>query len=345
MDEEGNVDPSVDPNLSEETLKVMYHMMVLARMFDEKFFKLQRSGKIGTYASLRGQEASEIGSAMAMEKTDWMIPSFREMGVYLTRGADRVKMVQSWKGDARAFHGSYRDLPVAIPIASQTLIASGIAWAAKLRGEKVAAVTYFGDGATAQGDWHEAMNFASVYQLPVVFVCQNNHWAISTPTKVEMAVDSIAQRAIAYNMKSIQVDGNDVMAVYVATKEALDRAKRGEGPTLVENVTYRMGDHTTSDDSSRYRSEEEVKPWIKRDPILRLKLFLQKKGWWTDDYGKWVEDECQKEIDAAVEKAMALPPPPPEELFDHIYEKLPPLLEKEKAELLEEWKDKTGGAS
>jgi pyruvate dehydrogenase E1 component alpha subunit len=335
MDENGDVDSSLMPDLDESKLK---ELMVLARVYDEKMFKLQRSGKIGTYAQLKGEEASEIGSAYALEKNDWVCPSFRETGVFLVRKMDLVKLTQSWKGDTRALKGvtGSRDLPVCIPIGTQTLYADGIAWAMKLKGEKSVVITYFGDGGTSEGDTLEAMNFAGVYNLPIIFMCQNNQWAISTPRNIQTASQTIAQKAVAFGIRGVQVDGNDVIAVYKVVKEALERARSGQGPTLIESVTYRLGDHTTSDDASRYRPVEELNYWLARDPIERLKKYFQKIGTWNDDYGKWVYDTVSKEIDDAVEKAMQISKPEPDELFDNVWSKLPKELEEQKRMLKEE---------
>ncbi|HLP79490.1 MAG TPA: pyruvate dehydrogenase (acetyl-transferring) E1 component subunit alpha [Acidobacteriota bacterium] len=327
LDEQGNIDSSLAPQLSESQIKELYHLMKLTRTFDEKFFLLQRSGKIGTYAQVKGQEGAQIGSGFALAKEDWMVPSFREMGVYITRGVNRAKLVQAWRGDVRAFEGEVhntRDLPVAIPIASQCLHAAGIAWASKIKKEKSAAIAYFGDGATSEGDFHEALNFAGEFKLPVVFFCQNNQWAISTPRTKQTAAPSIAQKAIAYGIRGIQIDGNDVLGVYAATKDALERAYRGEGPTLIEAMTFRMGDHTTSDDSSKYRSPELVKQWEAKDPLLRLELYFKKIGTWSDDYGKWVASECEKEVAAAIDAGLAITAPPVENLFAHVFEKPTP---------------------
>lgn len=341
LNEEGEMDQSVNPNLSEDMIKKMYHLMLLARTFDEKLFKLQRSGKIGTYAEVKGEEACQIGSAMATAKTDWFVPAFRELAFSLARGADRAKIVQAWNGDTRSVmtYKECRDLPISIPIASQLLHATGIAWASKIKKENDATITFFGDGATSEGDFHEALNFAGVFKLPIVYICQNNGWAISTPRSGQTAAETIAQKAIAYGIHGIQVDGNDVFAVYQATKEAMDRAKKGEGATLIECITYRLGDHTTSDDSLKYRTEEEIKEMWKKEPITRLKLFLQKNNMWDEEYGTWVQEECNKEIDEAVEKGLAFEPPKPEELFTYVFDKMPPDLVKQKNELLEELKE------
>jgi pyruvate dehydrogenase E1 component alpha subunit len=340
LDSEGNVDNSLMPNIPESKIKEIYHLMVLVRTFDEKLFKLQRSGKIGTYAEVRGEEASEVGSAMALEKEDWMCPSFRETGVFITRGAPRDKIVQAWRGDVRAFKGDKKNLPVAIPVGSQTLYATGIAWASKLKNEKDITIVYFGDGATSEGDFYEAMNFAGEFKLPIIFFCQNNQWAISTPRKSQSASETIAQKGIASGVYSVQVDGNDAVGVYKITKEAVDRARNGEGPTLIESITYRMGDHTTSDDSSRYRTEEEVKYWLARDPLLRLEKYFRNINTWNDEYGRWVKETCEKEVDEAIAKALAIEKPGPDELFDYVYAVMPKELQEQKKELEEEVKQR-----
>ncbi len=347
LDKDGNLDRELAPDLPEDKVKEIYHLMMLVRAFDEKLFKLQRSGKIGTYAEVRGEEASEVGSAYALDKSDWMVPSFRETGAYVTRGVDRASIVQSWKGDVRAFGNdpASRDLPVAIPVASQTLHAVGLAWASKLRKETSAALVYFGDGASSEGDFLEAMNFAGVFKIPIIFFCQNNQWAISTSRKVQTAADTIAQKAIGAGIKGVQVDGNDVLAVYKVTKEALERARRGEGPTLIESITYRLGDHTTSDDASKYRTEEELKFWQERDPLARLRRYFEKIGTWTDEYGEWVKQEVTKEVDDAVDRAGKISPPGPDELFDHVYASLPQELKDQKKMLEEEVSARVGGGS
>ena len=313
--------------------------MTLARAFDDKLFKLQRSGKIGTYASVRGQEAAQVGSSFALRKEDWMVPAFREAAAYLTRGIDRVKFVQAWNGDTRAYYNpGGKDLPVAIPVASQILTATGIAWASKLQKKDEVTMVYFGDGATSEGDFHEALNFAGVYGLPIIFICQNNQWAISTPRKKQTASDTIAQKAIAYGINGIQVDGNDVIGMYAATKEAVENAKKGI-PTLIEAVTFRLSDHTTSDDASKYRSEDEVHGWEPKDPLRRIKLYFENIGTWTDDYGKWLDEQNKKEVDEAVEKALSIEPRKPEDLFSNIFKEMPDELKKQKEYLLNEVKN------
>lgn len=310
--------------------------MTLARTFDNKLFNLQRSGKIGTYASVKGQEAAQVGSSFALSKEDWMVPAFREAAAYLTRGIDRVKFVQAWNGDTRAYYNpGGKDLPVAIPVASQLLTATGIAWASKLQKKDEVTLVYFGDGATSEGDFHEALNFAGVYKLPIIFICQNNQWAISTPRKLQTASQTIAQKAIAYGINGIQVDGNDVLGVYAATKKAVEDAKKGI-PTLIECVTFRLGDHTTSDDAKKYRDEEEVHNWETKDPLRRIKLYFEKIGTWSDDYGRWLDEQNQKEVDEAVDKALKIESRKPEELFDNIFSELIPELAEQKEFLKKE---------
>ncbi len=340
LDQNGDIDLNQSPNLPEPKVKELYHLMTLVRVMDEKLFKLQRSGKIGTYAEVKGEEASEVGSAFALEKEDWMCPSFRETGVYITRGAPRDKIVQAWRGDVRAFKGDKKNLPVAIPVGSQTLYATGIAWASKLKNEKDVTIVYFGDGATSEGDFYEAINFAGEFKLPIIFFCQNNQWAISTPTSEQSASETIAQKGIAAGITSIQVDGNDALAVYKITKEAADRARNGQGPTLIESITYRLGDHTTSDDASRYRTEEDVKKWLDRDPLLRLERYFQKIGTWSEEYKSWVRSTCEKEVDDAIAKALAVEKPGPDELFDHVFAVMPKELQEQKRMLEEETKQR-----
>ena len=333
------MDDSIDHGLSEDQIKEMYHLMTLTRAFDEKLFKLQRSGKIGTYASCKGQEAAQVGSAFALGKEDWMIPAFREAAAYLTRGIDRVKFIQAWNGDTRAYYNpGGKDLPVAIPVASQLLTATGIAWASKLQKKDEVSIVYFGDGATSEGDFHEALNFAGVHKIPIIFLCQNNQWAISTPRKMQTASKTIAQKAIAYGINGIQVDGNDVIAMYTATKKAIEDAKQGI-PTLIEAITYRLADHTTSDDASKYRNEEELHGWETKDPLIRVKKHFEKIGTWSEEYGNWLADQNKKEVDEAVEKGLAIEKRPPEDLFKNIYAEMPPELQKQQEYLLNEVKN------
>lgn len=324
LDEQGNCDEELRPPLSDKEIQKLYEWMVLTRVFDDKAFKLQREGRLGTYASILGQEATQVGSAYALQPGDWMFPSFREPGVSIVRGLPLRMILQYWSGDERGslIPEGQNDFPITIPVGTHIPIAVGAAWAAKFKGDRIAMVAYLGDGATSKGDFHEGLNFAGIFSLPVIFLCQNNHWAISVPLSRQTAAETLAQKAIAYGFDGIQVDGNDVFAVYEATKEALDRARRGGGPTLVECVTYRMGDHTTADDASRYRSQEEVEQWQKRDPIDRLKMYMETRGLWNESYGQKVLSEARDQVEASVREEEAVPPADPRDMFLYTFQEL-----------------------
>lgn len=331
LDPAGNIDDSLLPSITPDDIKWLYELMVLSRAFDQRALSLQREGRLGTYAPILGQEASQIGSAYAIERSDWVFPSFREMGVYITIGYPLYMLLQYWSGDERGAKSpdNLNIFPVCVPVGTQIPHAVGAAMAAKYKKDKIAVVCYFGDGGTSKGDFHEGLNMAGVFKLPVVFICQNNHWAISVPREKQTASKTLAQKAFAYGFEGIQVDGNDVFAVYKATKEALDKAKKGEGPTLIECVTYRMGDHTTADDASRYRSREEVEAWRAKDPLLRLRLFMEKNGLWTEQYQREVDERAKAAVDEAVKKEEAIEPLSPEDMFRYTYEKLSQRQEKQ----------------
>ncbi len=324
LDEAGNADESLLPPLPDEEIRKLYETMVLARTFDQRALNLQREGRIGTYASILGQEASQIGSALALEKTDWIFPSFRENGVYIAVGQPPYKILQYWGGDERGLRtdNDLNIFPVCIPVATHLAHAVGAAMAAKYRGDKIVVAVYFGDGGSSEGDFHESLNFAGVFRLPVIFICQNNQWAISVPREKQTFAKTIAQKAIAYGFEGIQVDGNDIFAVYKATREASEKARRGEGPTLIECFTYRMSDHTTADDASRYRTKEEVEKWKARDPLLRLRLFMEKKGLWTEQYQRKIESALKQTVDEAEKKYESVEPPDFRDMFNYTYAKL-----------------------
>ncbi|MBI5212309.1 MAG: pyruvate dehydrogenase (acetyl-transferring) E1 component subunit alpha [Nitrospirae bacterium] len=326
LDEKGNVDESLMPSLSDPEIRRMYEALTLARTFDHHALSLQREGRMGTYASILGQEASQIGSAFALERSDWIFPSFREMGVYITMGYPLHMLFQYWGGDERGVKcpEDLNIFPVCVPVGTQTPHAIGAAMAAKYKGDKIAVACYFGDGGTSEGDFHESMNMAGVFKLPVVFICQNNQWAISVPRERQTASKTIAQKALAYGFEGIQADGNDIFAVYKATKEAVDKARRGDGATFIECFTYRMSDHTTADDAARYRTKEEVDAWKAKDPILRLRLFMEKNGLWSEQYQKEVEEKAKVIVDEAVTKAEAIEHPEPKDMFTYTYESQTP---------------------
>jgi pyruvate dehydrogenase E1 component alpha subunit len=325
LDEDGNCDEELRPSLDNDQVTKLYEWMVLARIFDDKAFKLQREGRLGTYASIFGQEAAQVGSAYALSPADWMFPAFREPGASFVRGLPMRMILQYWAGDERGSRipEGLNDFPITIPVATQIPIAVGVALAAKAKGDAIAVMAFMGDGATSKGDFHEGLNFAGVFTAPVVFVCQNNHWAISVPLKRQTAAKTLAQKAVAYGFPGVQVDGNDVFAVYRAAREALERARAGLGPTLIECVTYRLGDHTTADDASRYRSRDEVERWKKKDPIERLRNYMEKGGLWDRSRDDAMRLEAKEKVESAVREVESLPPPDPLDMFRFTFQDLP----------------------
>jgi len=323
LDENGNLKESLKPQLNEAMLKKMYELMVLTRIFDETALKLQREGRMLTYASSKGQEAAAVGSALALQNQDWIFPSFREHGAFFVKGMPIDQYYQYWAGDERGMKipEKVNCFPVSIPVGTQTLHAVGAALAFKLKKQNKVSIVYFGDGGTSEGDFHEAMNFAGVFKVPIVFLCQNNQWAISLPRKKQTASETLAQKAIAYGFNGVLVDGNDVIAVFNATLEAVENARKGNGPTMIEAYTYRMSDHTTADEATKYRDPKEVEEWKKKDPIDRLRKYLQQKKIWNEDYEKKVLDDANKKINDAVKKMESTPPAKPEEIFDYLFEK------------------------
>lgn len=336
MDPEGTVDKPLMPDVSAEDVLGLYRLMVETRALDGRMLKLQRQGRVGTFPQVLGQEAAHIGAAAACRPEDWIVPAFRETGVFLMRDVPMERLLQYWGGDERGAvvpEGS-RLLPVSIPVGSHMLHAVGLGWAMKQDGEEAAVLTFFGDGATSTGDFHEAMNMAAVFKAPVVFVCQNNHWAISVPVRSQTAADTIAQKAVAYGMPGVQADGNDAFAMYRATEEALERARAGGGPTLIEAHTYRMTDHTTSDDAKRYRPGEDLELWSARDPIARLAAYMKKSGILDEAEEQRIAEQAGEKVAAAVAAYEALEPASPEEMFAHMYAEPTPELAAQEAALL-----------
>ncbi len=340
LDEEGRLDQALEPKIPDDLLHKLHRAMVLGRRFDERLLSLQRQGRIGTFAPITGQEASQLGAVAPLMPGDWMAPSFRETAAQIYRGLPLESVILGFGGynEAASLVKEGNDLPVAIPVASQVLHAVGLAWGMKYRKKQNVVMTFFGDGGTSEGDFHEGMNFAAVYQAPVVFICQNNQWAISVPRSKQTHSKTIAQKALAYDMPGIQVDGNDVLAVYSAAKEAIDRARSGGGPSLIENVTYRMMMHTTADDPKRYRKDEEVEGWRKRDPIQRFQKYLKDKGLLSDQKIEELEAQVKEEIQKAVEHAEELMKKysDPLPMFEHAYEEMPAHLKEQKEELKRE---------
>ena len=321
LDSDGNLDTALEPKLADNELKSLYRAMLLGRRLDERMVRLQRQGRIGTFAPTKGQEAAQMGSIFTLRPTDWMVPSFRETAAMIWRGWPIEKLLRFFAGHLEGGQPEpdQHDLPITIPVATQLPHAVGLAYAAQYRGDDVVVMAYFGDGATSEGDFHEALNFAGVWHVPVVFVCQNNQWAISVPLKKQTHSRTIAQKALAYGLPGLQVDGNDMLAVYAAAREAVDRARAGDGPTLIECVTYRLGVHTTADDPTKYRSDAEVAMWEQKDPLTRFKAYLEKRNLLAEGLERHVDEE----IAEAIRRFEATPPPDPLTMFDHVYAELP----------------------
>ena len=325
------------PRFASDTgvLLALYRGMVLTRAFDLKAVSLQRTGRLGTYAVSLGQEAVSVGIASAMRAEDVVLPSYRDNGTLLWRGTKMEEILLFWGGDERGnlSSGPAHDFPYCIPVGSQAPHAAGVAYAFKLRKEPRVAVCLFGDGATSKGDVWEAMNFAGVHKLPVVFVANNNQWAISVPLKLQTASQTLAQKAIAAGFAGEQVDGNDVIAVRAAAEDGIAQARAGAGPRLIEALTYRLSDHTTADDAARYRPPEEVQARWKEEPIARLRAYLVSQNAWGKSQEEELAAECQKQIEAAIERYLASAPRAPETMFDHLYAELPPAYAGQRAEL------------
>lgn len=309
-----------------EVLRAMYASMLLARVFDTKAINLQRTGKLGTYASCLGHEASHVGIGAAMRPEDCLAPSYREYGAMLWRGVQMHEILLYWGGDERGsdFAGPRHDFPFCVPIATQCLHAAGAAMAYQLRGEPRCAVSINGDGGTSEGAFYEALNVAGAKKLPVVFMVINNKWAISVPLELQTASRTLAQKSVAAGIPGIQVDGNDVIAVRHWVERALERGRRGEGPTLIETLTYRLSDHTTADEASRYRAREEVEAARKLEPLLRLRRYMEAREWWDEAREEACRSEAIEAVDRAVERYINTPRPPVTAMFDHLFAELPP---------------------
>lgn len=313
-------------DLNNDQLIEIYEWMVIARTFDTRAMKLQRQGRIGTYAPLKGQEAAQVGSAYALSKDDWVYPSYREVGVSIVHGMQMSSFFLYAMGHPKGLQQTHSNVfPVQIIIGAQCLHAVGGAWADQYKEQETVNVAYIGDGGTSEGDFHEALNFAGVYKLPVIFFVQNNQWAISVPLEKQTASKTIAQKAIAYGIEGIRVDGNDAIAVYHVMKEAVERAKEGR-PVLVEAVTFRQGPHTTADDPKKYRNVEEEKPWTEKDPILRMKQFLESVALWDERREAELIQKADDQVSAAFEQAQSVEQGNLEDLFSNVTETAPPQL-------------------
>jgi pyruvate dehydrogenase E1 component alpha subunit len=299
----------------------LHRALVLTRTFDAKAVALQRTGRLGTYASSLGQEAVSVGTAAAMRPEDVLLPSFREHGAQLWRGVTLQELFLYWGGDERGnnFAGPREDFPNCVPVGSHAPHAVGVAMAFQLRGEARAAVCVFGDGATSKGDVAEALNIAGTWKVPAVFVINNNGWAISTPLAKQTAVAALSQKGLAAGVRSVRVDGDDVIAVRSVAADALDRARRGLGPSLIEAVTYRLCDHTTADDASRYRDDSEVSAHWPAEPLVRLRNYLFGRGLWSKRDEEALLQECADAVERAADDFLSTPPPEPQAMFDYVY--------------------------
>jgi pyruvate dehydrogenase E1 component subunit alpha len=334
--------PTAEKILGKEDLVRIYSEMLRLRILDQRMLTLQRQGRIGFYGTATGEEAAIIGSAFALRKDDWLFPALRQGGAALLRGYPLVEYISQCMGNAAdqtkgrqmPSHYCYRPanfVSWSSCIGTQIPHAVGAAWAMKIRGDQNVAIAYMGDGATSQGDFHVAMNFAGVYKVPVVFFCQNNQWSISVNIKQQTASESIAIKAIAYGFDGVTVDGNDVLAVYSATKDAVDKARAGNGPGFVEAVTYRMGAHSSSDDPRLYRQDDEVEEWKRKDPINRLLKYLEQHGYWSSGEQEALEERLTQQILDAVAEAEKVGPPPVETLFEDVYSEMLPNLQEQMA--------------
>jgi 2-oxoisovalerate dehydrogenase E1 component alpha subunit len=315
-------------------LRALYEDLVVVRRIDAEATALQRQGQIGLWAPLLGQEAAQIGSARALEPDDYVFPTYRDHGVAYARGVDPAQLLRQWRGSApSSWSPSTHNLAVtSIIIGAQTLHAVGYAVGLKLDGANAASVVYFGDGATSQGDVAEAFTFAASMHAPVVFICENNQWAISEPVRLQSPVP-LSRRASGVGIPGVRVDGNDVLAVLAATRHALHHARTGGGPTLIEAVTYRMGPHTTSDDPTRYRDAAEVDGWKARDPIERVRLLLEREGWLDDSQADAVRRTADRVAAELRAGCLGTPDPAPDSMFDHVYAQPHPVMERQRAEL------------
>ncbi|GLI91894.1 pyruvate dehydrogenase (acetyl-transferring) E1 component subunit alpha [Methylocystis echinoides] len=311
--------------VNDETLLHLYQAMTRTRMFDGKAIALQRTGQLGTFASALGQEAVGVGAAAAMEARDVLVPSYRDHGAQFLRGMTMTECLLYWGGDERGsdFERARGDFPNCVPVATQVPHAVGAAYAFALRKEDRVAVTFIGDGGTANGAFYEALNMAGVWSAPVVIIINNNGWAISTPRALESAAATLAQKGVAAGVACQQVDGNDVVAVYEAARRAIAKARSGEGPTLIEALTYRLGDHTTADDATRYRDPEIVQREWTREPVARLRAYLLGRGLWSKEQESGLLKQCAEEVESAVARYLATAPQSTDAMFDYLYEDAP----------------------
>ncbi|MBI3939508.1 MAG: 3-methyl-2-oxobutanoate dehydrogenase [Acidobacteria bacterium] len=341
----GRVDQGKDPGLADRDLLTLYRTMLLNRLVDERMFRLQRQGRIAFYIGSAGEEAAIIGAAFALEDRDWVVPCYREFGAAYLRGFPLRDFFCQVFGNADDLIRG-RQMPVHIasprlhllsvssPVGTQIPHAVGLAMAARIRKLKEVTLVFFGEGATSEGDFHVSMNFAGVFKAPCVFLCRNNQWAISVPGTKQTAAESIDIKARAYGFEGIRVDGNDVLAVYTTTRKAVEKARSGGGPTLIEAFTYRQGPHSTSDDPRSYRGEEEVEEWKKKDPIARFRQYLEARKLWDEDRDMTLARELNDQILSTLKEVENIGPPPPETAVEDVYAEIPWHLREQREEII-----------
>jgi 2-oxoisovalerate dehydrogenase E1 component alpha subunit len=328
--------PDYPLDLKDEDLRALHRYMVVSRKVDRE--AINRQGQLGVYASCQGQEGAQVGSAYALAEPDWIFPSYRELAAGITRGIDTAGLLHLYRGTWLSDHDphEFRFALMAIPIGTQTLHAAGFAMGAKIDGQPIVALCYFGDGATSEGDPHEAMNFAAVFEAPCIFFCQNNQYAISVPLSKQTHAPSLAHKAVGYGMPGVRCDGNDVLASYAVTKQATERAREGAGPTMIEAITYRMEAHTTSDDPKRYRTDEELEYWARFDPVARMEKFLKKRDLWDEEFAAEVDERAEEQAKHVRDQIYEAPHGDPMELFEHVYVDPPAHFERQRAQLRDE---------
>ncbi len=332
LDETGKLAPFPPeiPRLTDEQALAAYKTMVLSRQADEWAVSLNRQGRMPTYALNKGQEANSVGALMALRPDDWFVPAFRELGGMLVRGISLKQYFLYWYGNEWANHmppDTFHMMPISVPVGSQMLHAVGLAWAERYKGNDRIAIAFMGEGASSEGEFHEACNLAGVWKAGVILYAQNNHWSISLPWSKQSASETLAEKAFAYGFPGIRVDGNDIFAVYAAVRLASDRARAGEGPTLIEGLTYRLGAHTTSDDPTKYRSDAEVRQWETRDPLLRLERYLLRAKHLTEEEAVRQREQSLSCAQAAFDEAEQAPDAVVEDTFRYLYLQMPEIME------------------
>lgn len=342
---DGTLDPAHDPGLADQEVEYLYRQMVMTRQMDERLVMLQRQGRIGFHVGSLGEEAAILGSAFAMQKQDFLFPCYREFGAALMRGLPLQTFIDNMFGNANDTvkgrqmpnHTTCREVgwcSISSPVGTQITQAVGFAWAAKIQKQNAAALVYFGDGATSSSDFHSGVNFAGVFKVPCVLLCRNNGWAISVPVERQTATKTFAEKAAAYGIPGVRVDGNDLFAVFSVTRQARERGERGEGPTLIEAITYRMGGHSTSDDPKAYRGADALAAWAARDPIERVRDYLLKRAAWDDARERALVEEIDARFREAVSIAERTPAPALESMFEDVYETPPWHLIEQRQQLL-----------